>query len=117
MSEKIDLWLKKLGSKPIPVLANTIKDLAGACQSDDVAMSKIVAIIERDPGLTVQLLRTCSQKAHGSLQADVNSVQQALMMMGTQTVSNLARSLPTVEKDLPEKARTQVLFTFTRGPR
>ncbi|MFO7602574.1 MAG: HDOD domain-containing protein [Gammaproteobacteria bacterium] len=115
MSEKIDLWLKKLGSKPIPVLANTIKDLAGACQSDDVAVSKIVAIIERDPGLTVQLLRTCSQKAHGSLQADVNSVQQALMMLGTQTVSNLARSLPTVEKDLPEKARTQVLFTFTRA--
>ena len=115
MSNHIDQWLKKLGDKPIPILTNTIKDLAQACKSDMTTTNEIVAIVERDPGLTVQLLRTCSQKAHGSLQADVNSVQQALMMLGTQTVSKLASSLPTVEKDLPEKARTQVLFTFTRA--
>lgn len=115
MSEQIDQWLKKLGDKPIPILTNTIKDLAVACKSDSTTVNKIVEIVERDPGLTVQLLRTCSLKAHGSLQADVNSVQQALMMLGTQTVSNLASSLPTVEKNLPEKARTQVLFTFTRA--
>ena len=37
------------------------------------------------------------------------------MMLGMQTVSDLASTLPSVEKDLPEKARTQVLFTFTRA--
>lgn len=115
MSKDIDQWLKKLGDKSIPILTSTINDLAKACQSDTTTTTEIVSIVERDPGLTVQLLRTCSQKAHGSLQADVNSVQQAIMMLGTQTVSNLASSLPTVEKDLPEKARTQVLFTFTRA--
>ena len=115
MSKQIDQWLKKLGDRPIPILANTINDLAGPCNSDSTTVNEIVAIVERDPGLTVQLLRTCSQKAHGSLHADVNSVQQAIMMMGTQTISKLASSLPTVEKDLPEKARTQVLFTFTRA--
>ncbi len=115
MSKQIDQWLKKLGDKPIPILENTIKDLAQACKLDSTTTNEIVAIVERDPGLTVQLLRTCSQKAHGSLQSDVNSVQQALMMLGTQTVSKLAHALPTVEKDLPEKARTQVLFTFTRA--
>lgn len=115
MNKQIDQWLKKLGDKAIPILAHTIKDLASACKSDSTTINEIVAIVERDPGLTVQLLRTCSQKAHGSMQADVNSVQQALMMLGTQTVSNLANSLPSVEKDLPEKARTQVLFTFTRA--
>ena len=115
MSKQINQWLKKLGDKPIPILLNTIKELASACNSDSTTTNEIVAIVERDPGLTVQLLRTCSQKAHGSLQSDVNSVQQALMMLGTQTVSNIANSLPSVEKDLPEKARTQVLFTFTRA--
>ena len=115
MSNQIDQWLKKLGDKPIPILTHTIKDLAEACKSESSTVNEIVAIVERDPGLTVQLLRTCSQNAHGSLQADVNSVQQALMMLGTQTVSNIASTLPTVEKDLPEKARTQVLFTFTRA--
>lgn len=115
MSENIEQWLKKLGDKPIPVLSSTINKLANACDSDNSSINEIVAIIERDPGLTVQLLRTCSQKAHGSLQADVNSVQQALMMLGTQNVGKIAASLPTIEKDLPEKSRTQILFTFTRA--
>ena len=115
MSNKINHWLKKLGDKPIPILAHTIKDLASACATDSSTINAIVTIVERDPGLTVQLLRTCSQKAHGSLQADVNSVQQALMMLGTETVSKLASSLPVVENDLPDDARTQVLFTFTRA--
>ena len=98
MTKIVDQWLKRLGDKPIPILTNTIKELASACQSDQTSINELVEIVERDPGLTVQLLRTCSQKAHGSLQADVNSVHQALMMLGTQTVSKLASSLKWLEK-------------------
>ena len=111
MHTSMEEWINKVGDTPIPVLAHTITELINRCK-EDVPIQDIVGLVETDPGLTVQLIRTCSTSSQSSLRAEVTSAQQALMMLGVQKLKKLPDTLPTVEKKLPEPARQHLLKTF-----
>ncbi|MGD8484647.1 MAG: HDOD domain-containing protein, partial [Thioalkalispiraceae bacterium] len=111
----IEDWIKRIGDRPIPVLAETIEEVRLLCGQDDVAVPKLTAAVERDPGLTVQILRNANQRKKSSLSAEVTSVNQALMMMGTEQLGQLPAQLPNIEETLDEPARRRLRMTFARA--
>ena len=88
MHTSMEEWINKLGDTPIPVIGHTITELIALCK-DDVPIQDIVELVETDPGLTVQLIRTCNTSSHSSLRTEVTSAQQAAMMLGIQKLKKL----------------------------
>lgn len=108
-------WIKRIKDKPIPVLANTVDQLRRLNASDSTPVQDIVDVVEQDPGLTVQLLRFCNDPSKHRLQREVASVQQAVMLVGTRKLNEMAMKLPLLRKSLQEPARSQVLRAFCRA--
>ncbi len=108
-------WVRRCEGKPIPIMAHSVDLLRKLTQQEDTPLNDIVDVIEQDPGLTVQLFRSCNSKGKNKLQREVTSVQQALMLMGMRPATNMAMQLPTINKSLPEAARQQLLRTYCRA--
>ena len=112
MHESMDKWIDRFGDIPIPVMPHTISQLAKQCK-EDVSIHELVELIETDPGLTVQLIRTSSTSLHGRLRSEVTSVQQALMMLGIENLKKLPTTLPNIDKTLKGSAKQHLLKTFS----
>jgi HD-like signal output (HDOD) protein len=108
-------WVRRCEGKPIPIMAHSVEQLRQLGQQEDVPLDDIVDVIEQDPGLTVQLFRSCNSKGKNKLQREVTSVQQALMLMGIRPATNMAMQLPTIGKSLTAPARQQLLRTYCRA--
>ena len=115
MDISLDDWLKKIGNNPVPVLKHTIEELKYHCARENVPINELVESVEVDPGLVVHLLRTMNGKSKSSLSTDVTSVQQALMLMGTDQLSTLPTNLPALENTLQGAALARLLKTFSRA--
>lgn len=115
MAVSLETWVNKIRDKPIPVLTHSIEKLSRLCANNDTSTQQIVDVVEQDPGLTVQLLRTCNSKDGGRLQREISSVQQAVMLVGTQQLKSIANQLPVLEKNFSEAAQKQILRTFCRA--
>lgn len=111
----IENWIKQIGDTPIPVLTETIEDVKILCNTDNVSIPKLTEVVERDPGLTVQILRNSNQRKRSSLSSEVTSVRQALMMMGTEQLSKFPDQLPSIDETLDEQAKHKLLNIFARA--
>ncbi|VAW92938.1 hypothetical protein MNBD_GAMMA22-542 [hydrothermal vent metagenome] len=115
MNENLQNWGNKIGNKPIPVLNSTIEKLHSLCVNDKAEIHKLVDVVEEDPALCVQILRVSNNKTRGSLRTDITSINQALMIMGTEQVNELPSRLPSIEKNLSEESRQLLLITYSRA--
>lgn len=115
MENTLEDWVKHIGTNPVPVLGHTIKELQTLCARENTAVNELVKVVERDPGLVVHLLRLMNNKSSGTMRSDVTSVQQALMLMGTEQLKKLPKELPALESTLDSSAKTRMLKTFARA--
>ncbi|MDY0109679.1 MAG: HDOD domain-containing protein [Candidatus Krumholzibacteria bacterium] len=58
-------------------------------EEPDTPVSDVLAVIEKDPGLTANLLKLCNSAYYG-VRREVGSVREALVRLGNQTVITLA---------------------------
>ncbi|MDH5407769.1 MAG: HDOD domain-containing protein [Gammaproteobacteria bacterium] len=115
MQQSMEDWINGIGDKPIPVMQHTIMELTKLCKGNDIPMHDIVELVETDPGLTVQLIRTCTTTSKSSLRAEVTSAQQAAMMLGIEKVKQLPNTLPSVDKSLAPSNRHHLQSVFSRA--
>ncbi|BBO70286.1 HDIG domain protein [Desulfosarcina alkanivorans] len=75
--------LKKVNQlDPIPMVIHKVLDLA---DDPDTSLSDLVEVVERDPAITANLLKTVNSASMG-LPVKVDSVQQSVAMLGLQQV-------------------------------
>jgi HD-like signal output (HDOD) protein len=78
--QKIIQKVKKLS--PIPIVIHKVLDFAS---KSDGTLDDLVRLVENDPAITANLLKACNS-AHMGLPVKVNSVQQAVALLGIQKV-------------------------------
>jgi putative nucleotidyltransferase with HDIG domain len=87
--DNISSILKKVNRlEPIPVVIHKVLTLA---DDPDASLKDLVEVVERDPAITANLLRTVNS-AHMGLPVKVDSVQQAVSMLGLQRVVEMVLS-------------------------
>lgn len=93
--------LKKVRQlNPIPMVIHKVLDLA---EDPESSLQDLVTVVEKDPAITANLLKTVNS-AHTGLPVKVDSVQQAVSMLGIQKVvemvlsQNLAGNLNRAQK-------------------
>jgi putative nucleotidyltransferase with HDIG domain len=81
--------LKKVNRlEPIPTVIHKVLDLADDPES---SLKDLVEVVERDPAITANLLKTVNS-AHMGLPVKVDSLQQAVSMLGLQQVVEMVLS-------------------------
>lgn len=72
----------------LAVMPATSARLLELLEDPDAAVEQVVGIIEKDPGLTANLLKLCNSAFYG-LRREVGSVREALVLLGNQTLVTL----------------------------
>jgi HD-like signal output (HDOD) protein len=81
--------LKKVKElQPIPAMVHKVLSLAA---DPDCSIADLIALVQHDPAITANLLRICNS-AHLGLAVKVDSVQQAVAILGLQQVVELVLS-------------------------
>ncbi|NDU85652.1 MAG: HDOD domain-containing protein [Ferrovum sp.] len=76
-------WVSFLESASLPVLQNSLADLAMLRQDEEqLSALNVAQVILRDPMLTAHLLRYLQQHRSRHQQAEIVEVEQAVMMLG-----------------------------------
>lgn len=68
---------------PLPMFPEAVQEFNRRAEDPQVSLAELAKVIERDAGLTVELLAQVNSSAHG-LRHRVSSVQQALSLLGKQ---------------------------------
>jgi len=77
------------GTKDLQALPSTTLQLMRLLDDDTVEASEVLAVIEKDPSLTANLLKLCNSSYYG-LRRQVGSAREALVLLGNKTIVTLA---------------------------
>lgn len=75
--------------KHIPTLPHILLQLMKACDADNGSLKELSKIVEKDPGLTSQILKLANS-AYYSKNHKVESVDSAVIFLGTNAIKNIA---------------------------
>lgn len=94
-------WVDHFKEVELPVLRHTVhqlEELRG--EAETINVSKLAAIITHDPLMTLRVYRYMEEKRSKSQNADITTVERALVMMGTYNFYESIRDLPVIEMQL-----------------
>jgi len=94
IAEKIDQAIEKMPS--ISPIFNKLTEMARNLETDSREMVKVIML---DPVLTAKVIRVVNSAFYG-LKSPVNSLVDAILFLGVNTVKNLAMSTAVLEKIL-----------------
>lgn len=90
-------------SKNLPTLPHILLKLIEACNTSDKTISEISSIIDKDSSLSAKVMKMVNS-AYVGLPIRVTGVEQALLLLGTEAVKNIAVS-----------AAVSQVFSTTKG--
>ncbi len=91
-------WVVRLSKSELPVLKHTARDLTALREDEDKLSAHAIAhAIERDPVMTVKLLRYLQSHKHRAQTSDVVQVEQALLMLGMEPFFKHVAPQPLIE--------------------
>ena len=101
MPETPEGWLKLLRNADIPVLKHTQRTLAAlALEEEHVSSRQIAAVILHDPLMTLRVLSHMEKHRRVKQNADITTIERAIVMMGIPPFFRQFRDLPVVEDRL-----------------
>ncbi len=113
MKEALAKWVGELREKPLPVLSSNLKSLRQLCISN-TDMRQLSDIVDRDPGLSVLLLRHINQIRHQHLRSEITTPHHAMMMVGLEQVRQLLNKASEAEQ-LPQSAQRRLREQFSQS--
>lgn len=78
-------------SRNLPTLPHILLKLIEACNSEKISIKDLGGIVEKDPSLCIKILRIVNS-AYYNLPHQVNNFNQALSLLGIDTLRNIAMS-------------------------
>ncbi len=84
-----ELRQRVLDVDSLPSPPALVAELLSLTSREDVRISEIAALIERDPALSAKLLKLCNSAAFGMRQ-EISSLDRAMVMMGIRQVKSFA---------------------------
>ncbi len=91
VSDNAPLFEKLETPRSLPTLPHILLKLIEACGKEDTSISDLAKIVEHDPALCAKILRMVNS-AYYNLPQKVNTFNQALALLGSETIKNIALS-------------------------
>ncbi|PXW81590.1 HD-like signal output (HDOD) protein [Nitrosomonas sp. Nm84] len=115
---KLSEWVGFLTTAEIPVLKQTVRNLAVLEQDEQHLNARSIAhAVKHDPLMTVKLLRYLQQHKHRNQEHDVVEVEQIIMMLGLETTLNKVPAKPLVEEILGRNNMNALVYLLKTAHR
>lgn len=115
MHKALNLWADKLQHATLPALPISVETLAQLSADENVNMWNLARVVEKDPGLSVALLRRVNSGNHKRLRTEVTTVEHAMMMLGLTQVRTLPNAIPLIDKVGEPKGRARAMGLIARS--
>jgi serine/threonine protein kinase len=94
----LDFLLRRMRSKQdFPALSNIISEINKIVASDSESANKLASVILQDFALTNKLLKLVNAASYGQFGGSINTVSKAVVILGFETVRNIAMTLILLE--------------------
>jgi HD-like signal output (HDOD) protein len=107
------------GDKGFPALSSTINEINKIVASESESANKLTKAILQDLALTNRLLRLVNTVSYGQFGGKINTISKAVVILGFETIRNVAMSLILLEflqnKSQAVQLRDEVLSSFFAG--
>jgi serine/threonine protein kinase len=116
----LDFLLRRMRSKSdFPALSSIITEINKIVASESDSANKLARVILQDFALTNKLLRLVNTVSYGQFGGNISTISKAVVIMGFETVRNIAMSLIMLEfmqnKSLAHQLRDEVIGSFFAG--
>ncbi|MBI5890090.1 MAG: HDOD domain-containing protein [Nitrosomonadales bacterium] len=116
----LDFLLRRMRSKSdFPALSNIITEINQIVASESDSANKLARVILQDFALTYKLLRMVNTVSYGQFGGNISTISKAVVIMGFETVRNIAMSLIMLEfmqnKALAHQFKDEVVAAFFSG--
>jgi serine/threonine protein kinase len=116
----LDFLLRRMHSKcDFPALSNIITEINQIVASESDSANKLASVILQDFALTYKLLRMVNTVSYGQFGGTISTISKAVVIMGFETVRNIAMSLIMLEfmqnKTLAHQFKDEVIAAFFSG--
>ena len=94
----LDFLLRRMRSKQdFPALSNIISEINKIVANDSESANKLASVILQDFALTNKLLKLVNTASYGQFGGSINTVSKAVVILGFETVRNIAMTLILLE--------------------
>lgn len=104
----------KLAKRPLPAMAVTIQRVKYLQQDPITSNQDLQRVIGLDPGFTMDIYRSYGA-SQGNKRGPATDVAHAISMLGPLPVKIAAKNLPTLDKTLPDAARSGIYQVYSRA--
>ena len=116
----LEFLLRRMRSKSdFPALSNIITEINEIVASESDSANKLARVILQDFALTYKLLRMVNTVSYGQFGGNISTISKAVVIMGFETVRNIAMSLIMLEfmhnKALAQQFKDEVIAAFFSG--
>jgi serine/threonine protein kinase len=116
----LEFLLRRMRSKSdFPALSATISDINKIVDSESVSSNKLTKSILQDFALTNKLLKLVNTVSYGQFGGKINTISKAVVILGFETVRNIAMSLILLEflqnKAQASQLQDDVISSFFAG--
>lgn len=115
MHNALNAWADKLQHATFPALPSSSEKLAQLSASDDADMWRLAQVVEKDPGLTISLLRRVNDSNNKRLRSEVTTVEHGLMMLGMSQIRSLPGAVPLIDRVGEPMGRQRAMQLIARG--
>jgi serine/threonine protein kinase len=116
----LDFLLRRMRSKSdFPALSSIITEINKIVSSESDSANKLARVILQDFALTNKMLRLVNTVSYGQFGGNISTISKAVVIMGFETVRNIAMSLIMLEfmhnKTLAHQLKDEVVASFFSG--
>ncbi len=110
----LDALVASLDKRPLPALAVTVKRVQQLLDDPNANNHDLQQVIGLDPGFTMDIYRRFGVIS-GSKRGPASHIAHAISMLGPAPVQQTVKSLPVLDKNLPEAAKSGIYHCYSRA--
>lgn len=115
----LEYLLHGVSDSEFPALSSTISEINKIVASESESASKLTKTILQDMALTNRLLKLVNTVSYGQFGGKINTISKAVVILGFETVRNVAMTLILLEflqnKSQAEQLKDEVIGSFFAG--
>ena len=115
----LDALLRNGIDNTFPALSGTISEINRIVADDSEGPQKLARVILQDVALTEKLLKLANTASYGQFGGDINTISKAVVILGFETVRNVAMTLILLEflQNKPQAAhlKEEIITSFFAG--
>lgn len=111
----LDGWIDRLAGSGLPIFSETVRQVSGVASARESSARDLAEAIGRDASLAARLLKIANSPLFNLANRNVDTISEAVVMIGFDAIRELAVSLALIEQVLKGRQHARVTQSMSRA--